>query len=189
MHECSIFKSAKTPKRREADGGSEHRVFSLQLQGGTAEICMAAESRPRPPVADDSEAAGNLNPAERARKRRRTGGRDAPGTQKPPVDGGQAGLAVPRSSRPFPGAAAGTRGMLRCCGDVNADIQQLCQAPRCHGCSQQLTWGRRVALGGSKAGRCSPTALPLHSSRSHPIPTLVGGAAEPLPNQFGFRWG
>lgn len=27
MHECSIFKSAKTPKRREADGGSEHRVF------------------------------------------------------------------------------------------------------------------------------------------------------------------
>lgn len=73
---------------------------------------------------------------------------------------GRAGC--PHSSFPFPGAAAGTRGMLRCCGDVNADIQRLCQAPRCHGCSQQLTWGRRVALGGSGVGRCSTTAPPPH---------------------------
>lgn len=60
--------------------------------------------------------------------------------------------------------------MLRCCGDVNADIQRLCQAPRCHGCSQQLTWGRRVALGGSGVGRCSTTAPPPTSSPSQQKP-------------------
>lgn len=103
---------------------------------------------------------------------------------------GRAGC--PHSSFLFPGAAAGTRGMLRCCGDVNADIQRLCQAPRCHGCSQQLTWGRRVALGGSGVGRCSTTAPPPPPpppSRSHLILTWAGSGAEPLPDQFGFRWG
>lgn len=135
-------------------------------------------------------------------------GRDVPGTQNPQERcWSQSHALIPQPAQGAPGTweVWGQRGSgaghgravpapcacfleqqqerRECSGDVNADIHGPCQAPRCRGCSQQLTlgWpggekGPRRWLGAAAKpciGRCQPHGLPWQGLLQETPPALT----------------